>query len=743
MIKKGKTNMKKIISAILAFSICLSAAGAFADSSEDIMPLLSDLKIMVGDGDGNYRLDDNVSRAEFTKIAVSASRAKNTVAVGAKVSPFTDVTYHHWSAPYVRAAVTAGIAEGYIDATFRPDNTVSYEEALTMLLKVLGYTTDDFGFSWPYGQIGLADSLEITKKADANIGEALTRRQVAQLVYNTLNTKMKDTQNNLISIFDCQLIKDVTIIASHNEDSSLGENKIFTTAGTFEFDNNFNSSYVGQKGDIFIKNSDDFVSFTPEGGSNNTFDRYVIYSQLPNAVVGYKNGSFTQIDITDGTVCYKDGAKTSYAAVKNELEMGDVLYVRKDGGGIDYVSYEKGDMEGPVKVTGSGWQESFNTNSSTTVMRGGVKVTASDIKPNDIIYYSADLNMVLAYTDKATGVYEKASPTKDSPVSVTVSGKEYGIESVDAFNDLSSSGGFKYGDTVTLLLGRNGEVAGVAGGSASAASNYGFVTETGKKDFKNPDGSTYSSYYAKVVTADGTVNEYETKSNAQNMICSVVSISFKDGKAALSIKRSNDLPTGTVSVSRGTIGNIRMSDDIKILDTSGVYFDDAPAYCRIYPQRIDGVTLSSSNVRYYSKNSAGEIDELILSDVTGDTYSYGIIIRGDKGNYTIDIDGTQQTYATRFSTSERGPHRFKIDQSGIRTMVGLPQHRQRISELTRTEAVIGSQKYLLSDKVIVYKKTDTYMKIPLDEAINGGYNLTAYYDKSQSLGGRIRIIIAQ
>ncbi len=91
--------------------------------------------------------------------------------------------------------------------------------------------------------------------------------------------------------------------------------------------------------------------------------------------------------------------------------------------------------------------------------------------------------MVLAYTDKVTGVYEKASPTKDSPTSVTISGKEYSVESVDAFNALSSSGTFKYGDTVTLLLGRNGEAAGVVGGSESTSSHttVGFVTETGKK----------------------------------------------------------------------------------------------------------------------------------------------------------------------------------------------------------------------------------------------------------------------
>ena len=178
----------------------LSTLPALADwnNDEDIMSLLSELNIMVGDDDGNLRLDDNVSRAEFAKIAVASSSYKDTVATGLKVSPFKDVTYTHWSAPYIKAAVSAGIAEGYVDSTFRPDNTVSYEEALTMVLKVLGYTTQDFGDSWPYGQMGLANSLEITKNVNAEQGEALTRRQVARLIYNTLDTKIKDnTKANL------------------------------------------------------------------------------------------------------------------------------------------------------------------------------------------------------------------------------------------------------------------------------------------------------------------------------------------------------------------------------------------------------------------------------------------------------------------------------------------------------------------------------------------------------------------
>lgn len=62
--------MKKIISFVLATAMSLSTLHVLADwnNDEDIMSLLSELNIMVGDDDGNLRLDDNVSRAEFAKL---------------------------------------------------------------------------------------------------------------------------------------------------------------------------------------------------------------------------------------------------------------------------------------------------------------------------------------------------------------------------------------------------------------------------------------------------------------------------------------------------------------------------------------------------------------------------------------------------------------------------------------------------------------------------------------------------
>ena len=72
-----------------------AAADGYGDT--DTAALLRELNIMSGDPDGNLRLDDYVTRAEFSKIAVAASSYRNSVASSSAVSPFKDVPYSHWA----------------------------------------------------------------------------------------------------------------------------------------------------------------------------------------------------------------------------------------------------------------------------------------------------------------------------------------------------------------------------------------------------------------------------------------------------------------------------------------------------------------------------------------------------------------------------------------------------------------------------------------------------------------------
>ena len=88
----------------------------------------------------------------------------------------------------------------------------------------------------------------------------------------------------------------------------------------------------------------------------------------------------------------------------------------------------------------------------------------------------------------------------------------------------------------------------------------------------------------------------------------------------------------------------------------------------VRPSRLSGVTLSSSDVRYYTVNEAGQIDRLILNDVTGDLWKYGVLddVKNLAANYTDlksfigsfqpsgDSSGTAVTPKTTTTTTTTG-----------------------------------------------------------------------------------------
>lgn len=190
--------MKKLISLLLTAALLLSCAPVALASSETsdsvIEQIIRATGIMVGDGTGNMNLDKSVTRAEYAKMLVCASAYKDKVAGVSNVSPFKDVPYTHWAAGYIKTAVQQGWLSGYLDGSYKPDNTITLEEAATGVLKLLGYTTEDFSGSYPYGQLALYKSLGLDTKITAGQGSTMTRRNMMYLFYNLLNTETKDGQ---------------------------------------------------------------------------------------------------------------------------------------------------------------------------------------------------------------------------------------------------------------------------------------------------------------------------------------------------------------------------------------------------------------------------------------------------------------------------------------------------------------------------------------------------------------------
>ena len=182
-----------MLAVILLTGLCFStAAQASAPSDSEMLGTLALLGIMNGDGSGDLKLDDNVTRAQLVKMAIMASSYRESGKDKSTTSPYPDVPSGHWASGYVNMAKTIGWVTGYTNGTFRPDKSVTLAEAVTIVLRLLGYSESDFTGVWPKGQMALYRSLGLDDNITDAAGDELDRGGCAQLIYNALTATTKN-----------------------------------------------------------------------------------------------------------------------------------------------------------------------------------------------------------------------------------------------------------------------------------------------------------------------------------------------------------------------------------------------------------------------------------------------------------------------------------------------------------------------------------------------------------------------
>ena len=146
---------QRILALLLAAGLCLgliaaAPALAFSDVSgeelSEAVEVLSGLGIVSGYSDGSYHPDDALTRAQFCKLAILTEGHGGSGAGGAPTAPgFPDVPGGGWAAPYINLACEEGLVAGYGDGRFGPDDPVTVGQAVTVVLRLLGYTAEEIG----------------------------------------------------------------------------------------------------------------------------------------------------------------------------------------------------------------------------------------------------------------------------------------------------------------------------------------------------------------------------------------------------------------------------------------------------------------------------------------------------------------------------------------------------------------------------------------------------------------------
>ena len=92
---------------------------------------ISNRNIINGYPDGTFRPNNSLTREQAAKIIVNAVG----ILYEGKVADFPDVATDSWSSPYIAAAKEAGIITGHLDGTFRPHAKVTREQIAAMVAR--------------------------------------------------------------------------------------------------------------------------------------------------------------------------------------------------------------------------------------------------------------------------------------------------------------------------------------------------------------------------------------------------------------------------------------------------------------------------------------------------------------------------------------------------------------------------------------------------------------------------------
>ena len=313
----------------------------------------------------------------------------------------------------------------------------------------------------------------------------------------------------------------------------------------------------------------------------------------------------------------EDGAVLLYNALTATTAEGKVyassLGFTVNNGVVDVSSILLSNVNGPF-VAGLGTQLPF---APTAVYRNDTVTTDATLNAYDVYYYNETAQTVWIYTRKAAGRITAVAPSANAPTSVTVAGTEYTIASSSVAAQLSALNGGGVGQVVTLLLGMNDEAVSVLTGDAANEVFYGVVQTTSRSLVENSGPDVQQT--VAVACTDGVTRSVNVDKQFNYPAGKLVAITVdENGESIQSLETKST--SGTVNAEGTALDNTALASNVEILDTTSEGLAGA-----VRPSRLSGVTLSGTDVKYYTTNEKGEIDRLILSDVTGDLWEYAAL----------------------------------------------------------------------------------------------------------------------
>ena len=618
---------KRFISLCLTLALTAAPAGAaFSDISsgslQQTASILGSLGIMQGTGNNRFEPNRPLTRAEFCKLAVTAMGIDDASPY-ASYTIFPDVHASHWAARYVNAALRHPdfkdnyIIRGYADGTFGPDRQLTYGEVCTMLLRMLGYKESDIGPFWPADYIAQANALGLTQGVSIKDAKTpVTRADAATMLLNTLGTSTRsDGQEGspLISRVSSSTVENCILLETSETDSSLAADEaLFYENGTLsarKTAGKLDRSLIGVYGTLVIGKKGDNVAVGVVPDTASRQETYEVVNAAADRIVT-KTGAFRP-NRDSPTYLSRDSSAEdsklkSLAEVWSSILPGDTLHYYNEYGSLALLAVLPGTSISHANTFVYGIATSANIPSEYKIVKNGAVIDPSGLKKYDVVTLDAANRQALVSDTRVSGRYSEGGPTVSYPQEVKVYGNSFRISDSAAafFKDM------KLKDYITLLFDADGNVAAAYPRSTVSADMQGIVTAI---DDKN----------ATVTLTNGITlrnMDIDKLDKPTALMGRLVSVSTNGDKAVLTRRTLSGKTSGEWSLSDGKLGSKPVSSRVNVYEE---VLSGAPL-SRIALSDISLAKVPSSDIRYTVTDSAGTITTVILGDVTGDSWLYGM-----------------------------------------------------------------------------------------------------------------------
>lgn len=758
-----------LCAAMLATLLAAPAGATFPDVTDpqvqEAVEVLRQLEVIHGKPDGTFDPGGTFDRAAFCKMALTILGRQDEAQLHAGRVIFSDVTAKHWALGYINAAATVSegatpLVRGKGDGSFAPDAPITCGEAVTILMRCLGYADADVGGdggAWYAGHMSKAKSIELLQGLETlDGGETLTRAQAALLFENLLYTQPKDSQDIFLqSVLGGSVSESELVLEIKGKALSAGGWALKTDKGSYvTFRNDLSPDLQGQRCELVrdkegnvlaLRHDPDYTTRAVRIQSAEA--RYVLTEEGEQLLVG-----------GDVPVWRSSQTQQSYADSYKEIVPGATALFCYDKTDALVSIYLTGDSANAVTAVAKEGSRPFDKaweGTPTAVYKNGLKSSLSEVKPYDVGTFDPQTGVLELSDRKLTGVYENAIPSPVSPNTITVMGCD-GIQVLDcALADLAN---FQLGDQVTLLLDRSNRVAGVVSPSLISTKTLGLATVT--HEGRDSLGQIYT---ANVATTLGLTLKGRVRISEQAMEAAPGKLwevaSDKLGWLELRTPSSASV-YGDWSVDAMTLGGTPVSPWVAVYDKA-----EGGALTQVGVEAVTLSTVPASKISFVHVDGSGAVDAIALRDVTGDAYTYGALshINGyysQTGGYSVNTtttvtnaagslklitnaafekyDGAFMGLAADLSTLS-GDHRL-AGSMPLTARKGV--HRTAFGEKS---VVIDAVVYPLAANIdaCCYNAVSETWFGSLDEILAYSSQLTVYYDRLPDQGGKVRMVVAE